>query len=559
MTDKQDPGDNKKDDLKSAGKPKSETDKPTPVDRPKPPKTDAKKPAETDKPKAEPPKAKEPEKPKPEPPKPVEPPKPTEPPKAKEPEKPKAEPPKPAEPPKAKEPEKPKPEPPKPAEPPKAKEPEKPKPEPPKPAEPPKPPEPPKPKPVKPTELPAEPPKKMEPEPPPVPSDHYAPPDLEAEKVDQEEMEKAAIAKRESIVFAPLKVIIILASWALMAGALYSNWNAVQSQWLQVGFIVAPAISLLATILLWKRTSLLFKAGLAALLASLLLLLIWVLPDGKTFHLVDKGVSAAWIMQGYFLGLLFCTAVLGSRIPFMLKPLAALVMLFVLYSAYPLVYGFFTNTSLAALYQGAPLTKSFPFWLQPLYILFEIAVPLGVVLALILFFGNLVKPGKAQVYLWVLLVMLAGATAGFAGLNTFTQKDGQPVPHLLASPQIRSMLYAHAMAKGPAPKPVVKPVKPATPPKPATKPVVTKPKPAPPAPKPAVKPAPKPAAKPSATEIKKLKDNISKQSKTIEQLKAQIQKLQKMVADMAAKKKKPRGTGAEPPKPATTPKTEVKP
>jgi hypothetical protein len=250
--------------------------------------------------------------------------------------------------------------------------------------------------------------------------------------------------KLPAIVSGPAHLVLLAAAWFLMVVGLWSNWTLVSNPWLKIGLVVAPAVALVASILLWRSTAWTFKTGLSCLMAVLIGLALWAAPlewwkdPNQVFNLL--GYQASIIILIMLLALAVATLVLWWRVFKRFKIVAAVLTVISLYALYPLVYALGQEMTLTQVFgQSAWMLDWVPWWIDPLYVLFEVVFPLALVLALVTYFIRLFQSRKAQVYLWTFLIFAAASATGFAFLNT-VPRQGKVLPHLLSHSSVSQHL-----------------------------------------------------------------------------------------------------------------------
>jgi hypothetical protein len=203
-------------------------------------------------------------------------------------------------------------------------------------------------------------------------------------------------------------------------------------------------VVLVPAIVLWRSTSWTFKTGLSCLMATLIGLALWAAPlnwwkdQGQLFNLL--GYPASVIILILLLVLAVVCIVLWWGLFRRSKIAAAVLTVITLYGLYPLVYALGQELTLTQVFDDSVwLLIKVPWWIDPLYVLFEVVFPLAMILALLTYFIRLFGTRKAQVYLWTFLILAAASATGFAFLNTVPRQD-RNLPHLLMQTEVSEYL-----------------------------------------------------------------------------------------------------------------------
>ncbi len=255
-------------------------------------------------------------------------------------------------------------------------------------------------------------------------------------RAEKPEEAKPAPAKLPAVATGPLHLVLLAASWFVMLAGIWSNWALVGNPWLKIGLVLAPAVALIPSIVLWRNTSWTFKTGLSCLMATLIGLTLWAAPlgwwkdPGRVFNLLDYP-GTVFILVILLVLSVVCIALWWGLFK-RYKIVAAVLTVITLYSLYPLVYALGQEQTLSHVFNDSVwLLIKVPWWIDPLYLLFEVVLPLAMLVALVTYFIRLFGTRKAQVFLWTFLILAAASATGFAFLNT-VPRQGKVLPHLLS-------------------------------------------------------------------------------------------------------------------------------
>ncbi|MBU0513183.1 MAG: hypothetical protein KJ621_00295 [Proteobacteria bacterium] len=291
-----------------------------------------------------------------------------------------------------------------------------------------------------------------EPSPPPLPQREPESERLEAPPTKPKEEKRPSPPPKglPVLITAPAHLVLLVVSWFVLLVGIWSNWPNVGT-WLAIALTVAPAVAIIPALVLWQATSWTFKTGLSCLMAVLITLTLWAAPldwwkGDQRFHLL--GYPGSDIILILMAGLVLTTILLWWGVFRRFKIVAAVLTVISLYAVYPLVYALAQGETLVTIFEkSAWVTSQLPWWIDPMYILFEVVFPLGLIAALLFYFIRLFGPRRAGVYLWTFLVLAAASATGFAAMNTL-QRQGKVLPHLLSQRGVARHLKIPSLTGG---------------------------------------------------------------------------------------------------------------